>query len=63
MGLEEAALFMTKVPPVTRYILDAIVDYPVDDEAYYELWRGGGRIEFCEDKTLVVLPDDYEEPR
>lgn len=62
-GLQEAVLHMTKSPPVTRYILSAIVDYPVDDEAYYELWAGGGDIEFCEDRTLIILPDDYEEPK
>jgi len=60
-GLKEAVLFMTKIPEVTRYILSAIVKYPVDDEAYYELWRGGAGIEFCEDKTLVILPDVYED--
>ena len=59
LGLEEAVLFMTKSPAVTRYILSAIVKYPVDDEAYYELWKGGGDIEFCEDKTLVIIPDDF----
>ncbi len=59
-GLDEAVLFMTKYPAITRYILSAIVKYPVDDEAYFELWKGGADIEFCEDKTLVILPDDYE---
>ena len=59
-GLKEAVLFMTKFPAITRYILSAIVKYPVDDEAYYELWKGGADIEFCEDKTLIILPDDYE---
>ncbi|MFV0476162.1 MAG: hypothetical protein ACK5MQ_18450 [Pikeienuella sp.] len=52
---------MTKFPPVTRYILNALVSYPVDDEAYYELWKGGGDIGFCEDKILIILPDDYED--
>lgn len=62
-ALKEAVYMMTTKPQVTRYILSAIVDYPVDDEAYFELWAGGGDIEFCEDRTLIILPDDYEEPK
>lgn len=60
-GLEDAVLFMTMWPAVTRYILSAIVVYPVDDEAYYNLWKGGGNINFCEDRTLVILPDDFQD--
>ncbi len=52
---------MTKYPAVTRYILSAIVKYPVDDEAYFELWKGGADIEFCEDRILIILPVDYED--
>lgn len=62
-GLDEAVLFMTKVPEVTRFVLGALVDFPVDDEAAYELWKGGARIDFGEEKTYIILADDYEEPK
>lgn len=56
-GLKEAVLFMTKVPEVTRYILNALVDYPVNDEIAYELWKGGARVDFYRGKTLIVVED------
>jgi len=62
-GLSEAVLFMTKVPEVTRYILGAMVEFPVDDEAAYELWKGGARVDFGDEKTYIILSDDYEEPK
>lgn len=54
-GLKEAVLFMTKIPEVTRYILDPLVHYPVNDELAYELWKGGARINFFEKCTYIIV--------
>ena len=58
-GLREAVYMMTTRPAITRYVLGAIIQYYVNDEAYFELWKGGGDVEFLEDKTLVIIPDAF----
>ena len=54
-GLDEAVLMMTTYPAITRYLMWPIIKYPMDDESYAELWLMGHTIEFCENKTLLVI--------
>ncbi len=54
-GLREAIYMMTTIPEVTRYLLWPIFRYPLDDTPAAELWLMGHRIDFCEDRTLLIV--------
>lgn len=54
-GLDEAVLMMTTYPAVTRYLMWPITKYPLDDESYAKLWLMGNSMDFCEDKTLLII--------
>ncbi|MBA8882045.1 hypothetical protein [Phyllobacterium myrsinacearum] len=53
-ALQEAALYLTKYPAITRYLLEDVVAFPLQHEPYYELWRGGGDVWFFKDRILML---------
>jgi|GEM_PF-2337320 len=54
-GLREAVYMMTTVPEVTRYLLSPIINFPLDDGPAAELWLSGHRMDFCKDRTLLIV--------
>lgn len=55
-GLYEAVYMMTTLPTVTRYLLSPILKFPIDDKAAASLWLNGGhRVDFCKDRTLLII--------
>lgn len=53
-GLYEALYAATNFPVITRYLIQPVMKYPLDESAYAEIWLGGDRVEFCETMTCVV---------
>lgn len=54
-GLYEALYMMTTFPEITRYLLWPMLRYPLDDTPAAEIWLMGHRIDFCEDRTLLIV--------
>lgn len=52
--LDEAVLFLTKYPAITRYIMEDVVKFPLKHESYYRLWKGGGDIYFFKNRVLLL---------
>ncbi|RVV96499.1 hypothetical protein EKE94_18425 [Mesobaculum littorinae] len=58
MGLFQAVLFMTKIPVVTRYIMQPVVEFPLNEVDGYAAWIGGAAIAFGDgDNFLLVEPE------
>lgn len=53
-GLFEAVYTLTNIPEVTRSLLSPIAKYPLNDEIAFNLWMRGHRMDFCEDRTLLI---------
>ncbi|MEL6586785.1 MAG: hypothetical protein AAFY65_15470 [Pseudomonadota bacterium] len=54
-GLYEAVYMMTTIPEVSRWLVSPVVTYPLDDAPAGELWLRGHRMDFCEDRTLLIV--------
>lgn len=54
-GLYEVIYMMTTIPEVTRYLLWPIVRYPLNDEPAMKLWLMGHRMDFCQDRSLLIV--------
>lgn len=54
-GLREAVYMMITIPEVTRYLLEPIVKFPLDDKLAADLWIHGHRVDFCKDRTLLIV--------
>lgn len=53
-ALNEAVLFLTKYPGITRYIIESTIKFPLNHEPYYKLWRSGGDIYFFKERVLLL---------
>jgi hypothetical protein len=58
LGAGEAILHLTMMPLVTNYILDASVGFPVSFKPGFELYIGGGRCSYFDDRILLLVPKD-----
>lgn len=54
-GLYEAVYMLTTIPEVSRHLLAPIAGYPLDERPAAELWLRGHRMDFCEDRTLLIV--------
>ncbi|SIS90680.1 hypothetical protein [Paracoccus saliphilus] len=58
LGLFQAVLFMTKIPVVTRYIMQPVVKFPLNEADGYATWIGGAAIAFGDrGNFLLVEPE------
>lgn len=53
-GLEEAVRGMTTIPEVTRYIIQPISNFPLDDKIAYDLWLSAYRMDFGDEANYLI---------